>query len=172
MPEIRFSTELWLPRSREEVFQFFADARNLEVITPPWVRFRILTPTPIEMRAGVLIDYRIAVHGIPLRWRTQIAEWQPPVRFVDVQLSGPYRLWHHTHTFEERDGGTLCGDVVRYWPWGGRLIDRLFVGRDVRRIFQYRARRLRELLRAPPGPPAGGRREPPAVAGADARDCL
>jgi hypothetical protein len=156
MREIRFTTELWLPRPRDEVFPFFADARNLEAITPPWVRFRILTPGPIEMRPGTLIDYRIAVHGIPVRWRTEIAEWQPPFRFVDVQVAGPYRLWHHTHTFEERDGGTLCGDVVRYWPRGGWLVDRLFVSHDVRRIFEYRARRLRELLGSSPVAPAVG----------------
>ena len=86
------------------------------------------------------------MHGIPIRWRTEIAEWNPPHRFVDVQLRGPYTLWHHTHTFEDRDGGTLCLDHVRYRPRGGAWIHWLFVRRDVERIFQYRQQRLGELL--------------------------
>ena len=146
MSEYVFSTELWLPRPRDEVFQFFAEARNLETITPPWLKFEVLTPAPIAMRTGALIDYRIRVHGFPIRWRTEITEWQPPHRFVDVQLRGPYTLWHHTHTFEERDAGTLCLDHVRYRPRGGALIDWLFVRRDVERIFQYRQQRMQELL--------------------------
>ena len=139
-------TELWLPRLRDEVFAFFADAQNLETLTPPWLKFEVLTPTPIEMRPGTLIDYRIRVHGFPIRWRTEITEWQPLHRFVDVQLRGPYTLWHHTHTFEERDGGTFCLDRVRYRPRGGALINWLFVRRDVERIFQYRQQRLRKLF--------------------------
>jgi ligand-binding SRPBCC domain-containing protein len=98
------------------------------------------------MRAGTLIDYRIRVHGIPIRWRTEIAVWQPPSRFVDVQLRGPYTLWHHTHTFETRDGGTLCADQVRYRPRGGALVNWLFVRRDVQRIFRYRQQRMHELF--------------------------
>jgi len=146
MKEFTLQTELWLPRPMDEVFPFFAEARNLEAITPPWLRFEVLTPAPIEMRAGAWIDYRLRVHGVPLRWSTEIAEWQPPHRFVDVQLRGPYTLWHHTHTFETRDGGTLCGDLVRYRPRGGALIHWLFVRRDVERIFQFRAQRLKELF--------------------------
>lgn len=146
MKEFALQTELWLPRPREEVFPFFAEARNLETLTPPWLQFEVLTPAPIEMRAGTLIDYRIRVHGIPIRWRTEIAEWLPPHRFVDVQLRGPYTLWHHTHTFEDRDGGTLCGDQVRYRPRGGALTNWLFVRRDVEKIFRYRQQRMRELL--------------------------
>jgi hypothetical protein len=146
MREFTLQTELWLPRPRTEVFPFFSDARNLEAITPPWLQFEVLTPPPIEMQAGTLIDYRIRVHGFPIRWRTEIAEWAPPHHFVDVQLRGPYTLWHHTHTFEERDGGTLCLDHVRYRPRGGALINWLFVRRDVERIFQYRQQRLKELF--------------------------
>lgn len=148
--EFTLETELWLPRPREEVFPFFAEARNLETLTPPWLRFEVLTPAPILMRPGALIDYRLRVHGVPLRWRTEIAEWQPPQRFVDVQLRGPYRLWHHTHTFEARDGGTLCGDRIRYWPRGGALINWLFVRRDVARIFVFRQRRMQELFGGEP----------------------
>ncbi len=146
MKECTLHTELWLPRPRDEVFPFFAEARNLETITPPWLRFEVLTPAPIVMRPGTIIDYRIRVHGVPIRWRTEIAEWQPPHRFVDVQLRGPYILWHHTHTFEERDGGTLCGDQVRYWPRGGALMNWLFVRRDVERIFRYRQQRMKEMF--------------------------
>ena len=90
MKEFTLHTELWLPRPRDEIFPFFAEARNLEAITPPWLKFEVLTPAPIQMRPGALIDYRIRVHGFPIRWRTEIAEWDPPHRFVDVQLRGPY----------------------------------------------------------------------------------
>ncbi len=146
MNEFTLQTELWLPRSRHEVFPFFAEARNLEALTPPWLKFEVLTPAPIAMRPGTLIDYRIRVHGLPILWRTEITEWQPPHCFVDSQLRGPYTLWHHTHTFEERDGGTLCLDHVRYRPRGGALINWLFVRRDVERIFQYRQQRLKEMF--------------------------
>jgi ligand-binding SRPBCC domain-containing protein len=148
--ESRFESELWLPRPPAEVFPFFADAGNLERLTPPFLRFRILTPRPVEMRPGALIDYRLRVHGVPLGWRTRIEAWEPPHRFVDVQLRGPYRLWHHTHSFEARDGGTLCRDVVRYAAPGGWIVDRLFVRRDVERIFAYRAEVLRELFGVAP----------------------
>jgi ligand-binding SRPBCC domain-containing protein len=148
MTTYTFSTELWLPRTRADVFHFFSEARNLEAITPPWLRFEVLTPTPIEIRAGTLIDYCIRIHGIPIRWRTEISEWDPPHRFVDIQLRGPYSLWHHTHTFEARHSGTQCADHVRYRPRGGALLNWLFVRRDVERIFAYRAKRLRELFLA------------------------
>ena len=146
MNEFVFETELWLPHPRNEVFAFFGDAHNLERITPPWVNFAVLTPTPIVMRPGILIDYRIRIHGVPVRWRTEISAWQPPFQFVDEQRRGPYRLWHHTHTFEEREGGTLCRDRVRYWPRGGALMNWLFVRKDVERIFEYRRQRLMETF--------------------------
>ena len=99
----------------QQVFPFFSDAHNLEAITPPLLRFRVLTPRPIEMHEGALIEYRLRVHGAPVRWRTRIMEWDEPRRFIDMQLRGPYRLWHHTHTFEERPAGqTLMTDRVRY----------------------------------------------------------
>jgi len=144
--EFTLRSEAWLPRRRDEVFAFFGDARNLDALTPPWVKFAMLTPGLIEMRADTLIDYRIRVHGIPIRWQTEITEWQPPHHFVDTQLRGPYTLWHHTHTFEERDGGTLCLDHVRYRPRGGALANWLFVRRDVERIFNYRQYRLKQLF--------------------------
>jgi ligand-binding SRPBCC domain-containing protein len=145
-----FASELWLPSPRNEVFSFFADASNLERITPPWLKFQILTPGPITMRAGALIDYRLRVHGLPIRWQTEITAWEPPFRFVDEQRRGPYRRWIHTHTFQARDGGTLCTDEVRYAVPGGRLINWLLVRRDVAAIFAYRA----TVLRAHFGPPS------------------
>jgi ligand-binding SRPBCC domain-containing protein len=144
MSEFTFNAELWLPRPRAEVFPFFSEARNLEELTPPWLQFEVLTPAPIVMRTGLLIDYRIKIHGIPIKWRTEIVEWDPPHRFIDTQLSGPYTLWHHTHVFTERDGGTLCEDHVRYRPRGGALMNWLFVRADVERIFEYRQEQLRK----------------------------
>lgn len=146
---------IWLPRPRDEVFAFFSDAHNLERITPAFLRFQVLTPAPIAMRAGALIDYRLGLRGIPIRWRTEIREWEPPHRFVDVQLRGPYRLWHHEHTFVEENGGTRCEDRVRYQVPGGALVAKLFVERDVERIFEYRAEVMRELFGAPETPAQG-----------------
>ena len=134
----------------EEVFGFFADARNLEAITPPLLRFRVLTPDPIAMGPGALIRYRLNVHRVPVGWLTAIREWDPPRSFVDQQLRGPYALWHHTHTFEALpDGGTLMTDVVRYGlPFGalGEIAHRLFVRRDIEAIFDFRAKKIVELL--------------------------
>ena len=146
MSEFTFDAEQWLPRPRVEVFPFFAEARNLEELTPPWLKFEVLTPPPIIMKPGLLIDYRIKIHGIPISWRTEIVEWDPPHQFVDTQLSGPYTLWHHTHVFTEREGGTLCEDHVRYRPLGGALMNWLFVRADVKKIFAYRKKRLTELF--------------------------
>jgi ligand-binding SRPBCC domain-containing protein len=140
----QLSTRLFVARDLATTFGFFADAGNLQRLTPPWLDFAILTPQPIPMRMGALIDYRIKVHGIPIRWRTEISEWVPPVRFVDQQLRGPYRLWHHTHAFTPVDGGTLVEDTVRYRPLGGGLVHGLFVRRDLERIFTYRQE---EILR-------------------------
>lgn len=137
-----FKTGLWLPLPPEELFPFFADAGNLDAITPPWLNFRIVTPTPIAMRAGTLIDYKLSVRGLPLRWRTLIKEWQPPHRFVDEQLRGPYRQWIHTHTFESRDGGTLARDVVQYAVPFDFIAHPLLVRRDIERIFAFRQEAL------------------------------
>lgn len=135
-----------LPFPRERVFDFFSRAENLELLTPPWLSFKIQTPLPIRMCEGALIDYRIGLHGIPLTWRSEIALWEPPFRFVDEQRRGPYRRWVHEHRFTEVDGGTLVEDRVEYAVLGGALIDRLFVAPDLRRIFDYRQERLRELF--------------------------
>ena len=138
----------WVPRAPEEVFAYFADAFNLEDITPPWLRFRVLTPPPIEMRPGMEIDYRLRLRGLPLRWRSRISDWNPPFQFVDDQIVGPYRRWHHVHTFEARDGGTCVRDHVAYASVGGRLVNALFLRRDLREIFTYRQQRLTELFGA------------------------
>jgi ligand-binding SRPBCC domain-containing protein len=136
---------LRLPRPRPEVFAFFADAANLEALTPPWLGFKIQTPQPIEMRPGALIQYRIRVHGLPLGWTTKITVWEPPGRFVDEQLRGPYRQWLHEHTFEDAPGGgTDVLDRVRYRVPFGRLANWLVVERDVRTIFAWRTKALLE----------------------------
>jgi ligand-binding SRPBCC domain-containing protein len=143
-------SELWLPLPPEDVFPFFAEARNLEQITPPWLSFYVLAQHPPEMGAGTVIDYRLRLHGIPLRWRSEITVWEPPRRFVDVQRRGPYRLWEHEHLFLPKDGGTLVQDRVRYAVPGGSLlaplVDRLLVRPDLERIFAYRRQRLKEIF--------------------------
>ena len=134
----------------DQVFPFFEDAYNLEAITPPFLGFRVVTPRPIAMRAGALIEYRLRLHGVPVRWRTRIEQFDPPHLFVDAQLSGPYRLWHHTHVFEaDGRGGTLMRDRVRYaLPLGpiGALAHLLFVRRDLRRIFDFRQQAVARML--------------------------
>jgi ligand-binding SRPBCC domain-containing protein len=138
-----------LPGDPDVVFAFFADAFNLEAITPPWLRFGVVTPGPIHMAAGTLIEYRLRLHGVPVRWLTRIETWEPGRRFTDVQVRGPYRAWHHTHSFERHADGTLVRDTVRYeLPLGplGRIAHAAFVRRDLERIFDFRheevARRL------------------------------
>lgn len=123
-----------------EVFRFFADAYNLERITPPWLRFRVRSQ-PLEMGAGAEIRYTLRLHGVPIRWVSRIDVWEPPYRFVDVQIHGPYRLWHHTHSLEPDGEGVLMRDAVRYaLPFGplGELVHRAFVRRDLERIFDFR----------------------------------
>ncbi|MBL7686244.1 MAG: SRPBCC family protein [Deltaproteobacteria bacterium] len=142
----RIEKSIWVPRPLEEVFDFFSNAQNLEKLTPSWVNFKILTPLPIEMKKGALIDYQIKMYGIPMNWRTEITEWNPNQSFVDEQRRGPYRLWRHRHTFEENKGGTLLGDEVDYAPIGGELIHWLFVKSEVEKIFQYRAEKIQKLF--------------------------
>ena len=129
-----------------EVFPFFSRPENLEKLTPPMLRFRILTPSPIKMQKGAVIDYRIRVRGVPIRWRTLISAYEAPYRFVDEQIRGPYRLWRHEHTFTQTAEGTVCVDKVNYRPLGGAIMNRLFVERDLRRIFEFRQKILDELF--------------------------
>lgn len=137
--------EIWLARPVDEVFKFFADPANLEVLTPALLKFRVLTPN-VVMRAGATIDYRIRLRGVPIRWRSLISVWEPGVRFVDEQVKGPYRLWVHEHTFASRDGGTLCGDRVRYAVPLGWAVHGWLVRPDLERIFDYRRSKLLELF--------------------------
>ena len=146
MSRFRLMTSSWLPRKRSNVFDFFSDAHNLESLTPPFLRFSVQTPRPIRMGQGQLIDYSLKLHGFPISWRTEITDWEPPIRFEDSQLRGPYRHWAHTHTFEVVDGGTLMHDEVIYDVPGGSLSHSLFVRRDLKRIFTYRQEKLPELL--------------------------
>jgi ligand-binding SRPBCC domain-containing protein len=142
------SREQFLDRPPAEVFPFFADARNLEAITPPVLGFRVMGEGPIEMRAGALIQYRLRLRGLSLDWLTRIDEWEPGARFVDSQLAGPYRLWHHTHTFERQGSGTLMRDLVRYalpgWPLGELAAP--LVRRELAAIFDFRRDTVARLL--------------------------
>jgi ligand-binding SRPBCC domain-containing protein len=142
-------SELWLPAGRQQVFDFFSDAFQLETITPPWMNFHVATLRPIVFQAGTTIDYKLRIHGLPLRWRSIIPVWEPPVRFVDEQVKGPYKHWHHEHRFGERDSGTLVSDDVEYRVFGGAFVNRLFVAPELRKIFEFRTQKLRELFPAP-----------------------
>jgi ligand-binding SRPBCC domain-containing protein len=144
------SREQLLEVGLERAFGFFSRAENLEAITPPWLRFEIVTPTPIEMRAGTRIRYRLRLRGVPVSWLTEIEEWDPPRAFVDRQLKGPYALWHHTHSFEAVDDRrTRMLDVVRYGHRLGPLgsvAEHLIVRRDLERIFDYRRDAIAALI--------------------------
>lgn len=138
-----------VPLPVEDAFAFFADAGNLEALTPPWLRFRILTPRPIAMRAGTMIEYVLSLHRVPVRWRTEIVDFEPGRRFVDNQIAGPFRLWQHTHAFEEHEDGTMIRDTVLYrMPYGaaGAIAHRVLIARDLGRIFDYRRDAVGRLL--------------------------
>ena len=138
----RLSAALVVPAPIDTVFAFFADAGNLEAITPTWLHFRVLQVAPPAVRYGTVIDYRLRLHGLPLRWRSVISAWDPPHRFVDEQLRGPYRRWHHEHTFGAVSGGTEVRDRVDYELRLGAAVGARLVARDVRAIFAYRQRTL------------------------------
>ncbi len=143
-----FKTVTHIPLAPEEVFSFFSAAENLERITPPELRFSILTPLPMEMGRGALIDYRLRLQGIPFLWRTEISEWDPPRAFTDQQIKGPYHTWIHRHTFEAVETGTRMTDRVDYrlplWPFGEFALP--FVRRRIQRIFAYRGEVIQQLL--------------------------
>lgn len=142
----RLICEVHLQAPRPKVFEFFSDATQLERLTPPWLKFSVLTPAPIEMREGTLIDYKLCVHGIPLRWQSRISCWEPPFRFADEQVRGPYQHWHHLHTFEKDGQGTICRDEVNYSFLGGKLMHTLFVKRDLEKIFAFRTQVLQQIF--------------------------
>jgi len=138
-----------LPSPVENVFSFFSKAENLNLITPPWLYFKILTPLPIMMKKNALIDYSIKLFGMNMTWQTEITAWQAPHRFVDSQLKGPYRVWEHTHIFEENEGGTQMEDVIRYAVPGfvlSPLVHFLFVRPRLEKIFAFREQKMLELF--------------------------
>lgn len=145
-----FTAEQRVPVPRAQAFAFFSAAANLEAITPPWLKFRIVHQSTSELSRGTELTYRLWIHGLPVTWRSRIDEWQPNERFVDVQLKGPYAAWHHTHSFHECEESTLIRDRVIYrlpLGWLGRILGGRFVASDVKEIFAYRAARTGELLR-------------------------
>ena len=146
MRTYQLQTSLWLPQPREQIFAFFFDPKNLEKITPRWLRFEILSPTELAVGRGTRIDYRLRVRGLPIRWQSEITVWEPPARFVDQQTRGPYQVWIHEHTFSEHEGGTIAGDNVVYAVPGGKLVQKLFVAPDLDRIFHYRHEVLRNIF--------------------------
>jgi ligand-binding SRPBCC domain-containing protein len=149
MPAYALRTSSHLPLAPEHVFDFFGDARNLNHITPPWLRFTILQDQHVDMRPGTRIDYRLRLHGVPFSWQTEITMWDPPYQFVDEQRRGPYHWWIHSHTFTPVPDGTEMRDEVRYCPRGGAVPHALFVRRELRRIFQFRHQALHGALGLP-----------------------
>ncbi len=149
MRTYHFESEQWVPAPPDATFDFFSDASNLEAITPDFLHFRILTPLPIHMGEGVLIDYRLRLHGAPVHWVTRIEAWKPGRSFVDRQLQGPYALWVHEHAFEARDGGTLVRDRVEYaLPLDplSRPVHALYVRPTIERIFAHRREVIGRVL--------------------------
>jgi ligand-binding SRPBCC domain-containing protein len=149
MAAYRLEREQIIPRPMEEVFRYFSRAENLETLTPPFLRFRILSKPPIHMREGTHLEYALRLYCIPIRWRTLIEAWEPERRFVDVQVRGPYKLWRHTHSFEAVPAGTLMVDTVDYaLHFGplGALMHAVLVRRSLDRIFTYRRQKIRTLM--------------------------
>lgn len=141
----RLETRIVLRAPLPQVFAFFADVRNLETITPPFLRFRVLTPD-VRMREGALIDYRLRLRGVPFRWQSEITRWEPNERFKDEQRRGPYKYWRHLHLFRETAGGTIVDDAVDYDVPGGYYVHQWFAGPNLVRIFSYRFDRLAEIF--------------------------
>ena len=144
------SRESKVPKPIEEVFSFFCNAENLNLITPPELNFMITTPLPIEMKKGTLIDYRIKLGGISFNWQTEITEWEPPNRFVDRQVRGPYKVWVHEHLFLSLGSSTIVKDVVEYQPKGWiaePLIHKLFVKKKLEHILDYRQNKIKSIFK-------------------------
>jgi ligand-binding SRPBCC domain-containing protein len=147
-----FETQTILDRPIQEVFPFFANAENLNTVTPPWLNFEILTPLPIEMKVGTIVDYRLRLHGLPIRWRSQVTEWDPPNKFTDVQIHGPYRIWKHEHFFTAEGTRTRMTDRVEYAVPGwifAPMVHSLFVRGDLQKIFDYREQKFVEIFSQP-----------------------
>lgn len=152
LPEMRthiLERQVWIFQPIGKVFAFFSEAHNLNAITPQWLNFEILTPAPIKMTLGAIIDYKLLLYGKTIQWQTEITHWEPPGKFIDTQRRGPYRSWIHEHTFTEKDPGTLMHDLVRYAVPGGLfdpLVHRVLVSPNLKRIFDYRQKKLREIF--------------------------
>lgn len=150
MHTFHYQTQLKIRKPVAEVFQFFSNAENLERVTPPWLCFKILSPLPVDMKTGTLINYRLSIYGLPVRWQTEISLWNPPHRFIDSQRYGPYRKWIHEHSFFSVDDGCLIRDTVQYQLYGGifsPLLNRYFIKKDVQRIFNYRKQIIETILK-------------------------
>ena len=141
-------SSIWLPTSRDRIFRFFADPKNLQQITPSWLHFTIVRSSSPEIGPGTLLDYKLRLRGVPIRWQSQITAWEPPLRFIDEQRKGPYRRWVHQHLFTEKEGGTQVEDLVEYAMLGGRLVHRFLVRPDLEKIFAYRSQALQTLFRS------------------------
>ncbi len=145
MPDFRICASVLLRRPLSEIFEFFALTENLNLLTPPWIRFSVITPLPIHMAVGTVIKYWIKLRGLPIMWESEITEWNPPFGFTDTQIRGPYKRWVHRHLFEETLDGTLVTDDVSYRVLGGALVNHLFVSRELKKVFDYRTAKLHEL---------------------------
>ena len=144
------SRETKVNRPVEEVFEFFSKAENLNIITPPELNFNITTPLPVKMKKGALIDYKIKLHGVPFKWKTEITEWNPPYRFVDTQIKGPYKIWIHEHIFTTAEDSTIITDIVSYLPSGWILepiIHKLIVKKKLEDIFDYRQSKIKSIFK-------------------------
>lgn len=145
-----FTTEQVINHPIQDVFHFFSRAENLQRITPPLLDFKIVSPLPIDMKQGALIDYRLKLRGLPIGWRTLIESWEPPFRFIDTQIKGPYKLWHHTHLFKAlNEKQTHMTDIVKYevpLKWLGLIANRLLVRKDIEEIFKYRRQEIENIF--------------------------
>ncbi len=151
MKTFTLKRSVWIPHPIDEVFSFFSDPKNIPSITPKWVRFQNVGNGRGEMKVGTQFEHRIKVKGVlPVRWISEITEWDPPYGFVDEQKSGPYRFWRHEHVFEESKGGTLVGDIVRYSVLGGDFLNRWLIAPDLKKIFDYRRESVRRIFSQSP----------------------
>ena len=147
---LNLSRQIFLNYSIDKVFDFFSDAGNLDILTPKWLNFNILTDMPISISKGTQIEYKLKYRGVPIRWTSNINEWEPPYFFIDEQIKGPYRKWIHFHNFQSKDSGTLVTDTVFYKIIGNKQIDGfldfLIIKSDLDRIFDYRIKTIRTIF--------------------------
>lgn len=146
-----FLSETWFTQNKEEIFPFFVEAKNLEKLTPDFLKFKVLSKSSQTIQEGTIIDYKLSLYGVPMKWKTLIKDWSPSKQFVDTQLKGPYKLWHHTHDFIDFAGGTLMRDRVLYripFGWIGNLGGTLFVQFNVKKIFAYRQKVMSKIFKS------------------------